>query len=194
MDPAILGGRKESRGGALSHPRGRVLALPGRYLPRKPSKVSRAALKDGARGSCMLMACGAARPPARAPGAPLQQGGDSGAFRPATALGSSSRTLLSPRHWGLVSSLEPLVNLRSGSGPPSGTTVPQSSSKSLFRKVCTSRVQTWVGGEPKEMQCKRRTSSEILTPHWALPSPFHLHPTPHAPLGSHVPAAVTTEP
>ena len=100
-------------------------------------------------------------PPARAPGAPLQQGGDSGAFCPATALGSSSKTLLSPRHWDLVSSLEPLVNLRSGSGPPSGTTVPQSFSKSLFRKVCTSRVQTQRGGgggggggDPKKCNAK----------------------------------------
>lgn len=76
LNPEILeGGRKESRGGALSHPRCRVLALPGRFPPRKPSKVSPAALKDGARGSCMLMACGAACPPARPrPGRPTLAG------------------------------------------------------------------------------------------------------------------------
>ena len=46
---------------ALSHRGGRVLAL-GRFLRRKRSKVSGQPFKDSARGSCMLMACGAARP------------------------------------------------------------------------------------------------------------------------------------
>lgn len=76
--------------------------------------------KDGARSSVMQMACGAACP---RPGRPTPAGRT---FRgstsrpqtfssPTAARGCSSKTLLSPRHWDLVSSLESLVNLRSGS-------------------------------------------------------------------------------
>lgn len=80
----------------------------------------------------MLMACGAARPRPGRPALARRRFRVSPSLpqdsspAPTAALGSSSKTLLSLRHWDLVSSLEPLVNLRSGSWPPSGTTVPQS--------------------------------------------------------------------
>lgn len=109
---------------ALSHRGGRVLAL-GRFLWRERSKVSGQPFKDAVRGSCMLMACGAA---ACAPSTQLLPGENSEALypgrpqasslSPAASRGCSSKTLLSPRHWDLVSSLEPLVNPRSGSQPP----------------------------------------------------------------------------
>lgn len=111
------------RAGALSHRGGRVLA-PGRFLRRKRSKVSGQPFKDGARGSCMLMACGAA---ACAPGTQLLREKIPRLYTPATGLlpppqaaarGRSSKTLLLPRHRDPVSSLEPLVKPRSGRQPP----------------------------------------------------------------------------
>lgn len=99
---------------------------------------------------------------------------------PTAAPGFSSKTLLSPRHWDLVSSLEPLVNLRSGSWQPSGTTVPESFSKSLslewfvFQECTPRKINT-------EMQCQNRASSEILTPQGTTlpPPPLTPPPSPH---------------
>lgn len=162
---------------------------PPRPRPRAPGEIPPEKAEQGQPGSPqgrsarLLHADGLrSRPPARVPGAPLQQGGDSGAFRPATALGSSSKTLLSPRHWDLVSSLEPLVNLRSGSGPPSGTMVPQNSSKSLFRKVCTSRVQTWEGGGGggRTQRNAMQKTYFFRDPNPSLGSPITLPPPPHS--------------
>ena len=70
------------RSGALSHRGGRILA-PGRFLRRKRSKVSGQPFKDGARGSCMLMACGAA---ACAPGTQLLREKIPRLYTPATGL------------------------------------------------------------------------------------------------------------
>lgn len=101
----------------------RVLALSGRFPWRKRSKVSRAALQgrraqlrhaDGLRGC----------PPAPRRPTPAGRTFRGSTSRPQTfssptaARGCSSKTLLSPRHWDLVSSLEPLVNLRSGTTVP----------------------------------------------------------------------------
>lgn len=87
-----------------------------------------------------------------------------------------SKTLLSPRHWDLVLSLEPLVNLRSGSWLPSGTTVPErfSKSPSLERFVLQERTP---GKINTEVQCQTRAPSEILTPERA-PLPPSRTPAP----------------
>ncbi|EPQ07464.1 hypothetical protein D623_10020643 [Myotis brandtii] len=82
------------------------------------SKVSRAALQGHARGSCMLMA----------PGAPSCEEAIRGLSPPLPPNCSSwlfIKDLVVTETLGPCLSLEPLVNLRSGSWPPSSTTVPK---------------------------------------------------------------------
>lgn len=135
-----------------------------------------------ARGSCMLMA----------PGAQLLRGGNPGGTRllslPTAALGCSSKTLLSPRHWDLVSSLEPLVNLRSGGWPPSSTTVPKALGSPYVERFV---LQECTPGKIHTNAMSRRASSEILTPecaplssHGLLPTPPHASDSPVLPTRS----------
>lgn len=153
----------------------------GRFLRRKRSKVSRAALQG--RRAPLLHADGLRGCPS-APRGPNTAGRCSlsppraSSPSPTAARGCSSKPLLSLRHWDLVSSLESLVNLRSGSWPPSGTADPQSFSKSLSLERFVLQECT-PGNINTEMQRQGRASSEIPTPKCA--PPFLPHPPTPAP-------------
>lgn len=146
---------------ALSHRGGRVPALFRRFSGERGARSAGQPFKDGA--VRLLPADGPRRP---TPAGRKFRGSRSlpqASPSPAAAPGRFSETLLSPRHWDLVSSLEPLVNLRSGSRPPLGTTVPESFTKSLSleRSVlqeCTPRKISTEG------QSQSRASSGIRTP------------------------------